>query len=203
MPLDEAPQNGYMDVPSGKLAAVVTYLEMRTFPEPLHDEADGASEFQLRHVARPELEWYRSLYRAVGENWLWSSRLAKDDADLLAIVRHPAVDVHALTHKGRDRGILELDRRRFPEIELAFFGVAPELVGRGAGRFLIGRAVELARSFKPDRFWLHTCTLDHPKAIGFYRQAGFTAYRRAVQILDDPRVAGYLPRTAGPQVPIL
>jgi GNAT superfamily N-acetyltransferase len=193
-------QNGYTDLPPGKLAAVVTYLEMREFPAPV---PDGAGEFTLRRVENPELAWYRSLFRLVGEPWLWSSRLAKDDATVLDIIRDPAVDVNVLTFEGRDAGILELDRRSFPDIELAFLGVVPELVGRGAGRFLIGQAIEMARRWKPGRFWLHTCTLDHPKALGFYRKAGFTPYKRAVEILDDPRVAGRLPRTAAPRIPIL
>ena len=198
-------QNGYTDLPPGRLAAVVTYLEMREWDmlPGLSLAETRPSEFSLRRVENPELAWYRSLFRTVGENWLWSSRLRKDDEALLAIIQHPAVDVHALSHEGRDMGILELDRRQFPEIELAFFGVAPELIGRGAGTFMMRRAVEIARSWKPARFWLHTCTLDHPKAIGFYRKAGFIPYRRAVEILDDPRVAGFLPLTAASQVPII
>ncbi|MSV28643.1 MAG: GNAT family N-acetyltransferase [Bryobacterales bacterium] len=198
-------QNGYTDLPPGKLAAVVTYLEMRGWDTPpgLSLPEAGASEFSLRRVEKPELAWYRSLFRTVGENWLWSSRLRKDDEALLAIIQHSAVDVHALSHEGRDMGILELDRRQFPEIELAFFGVAPELIGRGAGTFMMRRAIKIVRSWKPERFWLHTCTLDHPKAIGFYRKAGFTPYRRAVEILDDPRVAGHLPRTAAPHIPVI
>ena len=53
------------------------------------------------------------------------------------------------------------------------------------------------------RVWVHTCTLDHPRALGFYRAAGFTPYKRTVETFDDPRVTGALPADAAPHVPRL
>jgi ribosomal protein S18 acetylase RimI-like enzyme len=51
--------------------------------------------------------------------------------------------------------------------------------------------------------WVHTCTLDHPSALGFYRRHGFTAIGRAVETFTDPRVLGVLPMDAAPQIPLL
>ena len=53
------------------------------------------------------------------------------------------------------------------------------------------------------RFWVHTCTFDHPSAVDFYRRAGFAPYRRAVEIADDPRLSGLLARSAAPHVPMI
>ena len=53
------------------------------------------------------------------------------------------------------------------------------------------------------RVWVHTCTLDHPRALSFYLQAGFVAYERAVEVADDPRLTGEAPRTAAPHVPVI
>jgi len=66
-----------------------------------------------------------------------------------------------------------MDRRAAPDIELAYFGLTPETVGQGAGRWLMARAIELAFAHRPRRFWVHTCSLDHPGALNFYRRAGF------------------------------
>ena len=88
-------------------------------------------------------------------------------------------------------------------MEIAFLGVVPNLLGKGAGRYLIGRALELAWSRGPRRLTVHTCTLDHPRALEFYLRSGFVPYARSVEIADDPRLVGLLPRTAAPQVPIL
>jgi hypothetical protein len=51
------------------------------------------------------------------------------------------------------------------------------------------------------RFWVHTCSFDHPGALDFYRRSGFRAYAFAVEVADDPRLTGHLPRHAAPQVP--
>jgi hypothetical protein len=84
----------YTRVPAGKVAAIVTHLEMNT--RPALSEAKPSGDYSLRRVTNPSLAWYRDLYRRVGENWLWFSRLVMSDADLENLIRHPAVEVHAL-----------------------------------------------------------------------------------------------------------
>jgi hypothetical protein len=53
------------------------------------------------------------------------------------------------------------------------------------------------------RFWLHTCTFDHPSALAFYQRSGFTPFRRQVEITDDPRLDGICPRGAARHIPIV
>jgi len=194
-------RDGYYDLPPGKLAAVVTYLELRT--PPVIIEAPTTSEFQIRSVSQLDLDWYRQLYRRIGERWLWFSRLRLSDDELRAVLDDPGVDIFALSYNGEDHGLLELDRRRMPDIEITFFGVTTEMIGKGAGRALLAHALKLAWGHQPQRVWLHTCTSDHPSALGFYRKFGFVPYKRAIEIEDDPRVTGEMPRTAAPHVPIL
>ena len=91
--------DGISDVPAGKIAAVVTHLEMTERPA-LRRDPEGA--WTLRRVPAPDLDWFRDLYRRIGEEWLWFSRLQMADAELSAIIRSPMVDVHALVHEGRD-----------------------------------------------------------------------------------------------------
>ncbi len=193
--------DGYHDVPRGKVAAVVTCLEMLAPPAPR--PAIAPPGLSIRRVEQPSLDEYRALYRLVGEPWLWFSRLRMSDAELAAIIHHPAVDVFFLEHDGQPQGLLELDRRGFPEIELAFFGVAPALIGQGAGRYLMAQAIAEAWRRQPSRFWVHTCTLDHPRAVEFYLKSGFRAYERRVEIADDPRLAGQAPLDALPSHPVI
>jgi GNAT superfamily N-acetyltransferase len=192
--------DGYSDVPPGKIAAVVTHLEMTERPA-LRPDPEGA--WTLRKVPSPDLDWFRDLYRRIGEEWLWFSRLQMADAELAAIIRSPMVDVHALVHEGRDEGLLELDFREAGQCELAFFGVAAELIGRGAGRWLMNRALELAWSRQVSRVWVHTCTLDHPSALALYQRSGFRPFRRQIEIADDPRLDGTAPRSAAKHVPMI
>ena len=193
--------NGYTDLPSGKLANIVTFLEMRTPPGDLAPAT--MSGFVVRRVSRPALDWYRKLYRDIGEPWLWFSRLRLSDEELGAILHDPAVDVFSLSHTGVDRGLLEFDRRNFPDIELSFFGVTPALIGKGAGRALLAHCLPLAWELQPERVWLHTCTSDHPSALAFYRKFGFVPYKRGIEIENDPRVTGDIPAEAAPQIPLI
>jgi GNAT superfamily N-acetyltransferase len=194
-------QNGYTNLPRGKIAAVVTYLEMRS-PQPAK-VAPANSDFAIRKVTRPDLDWYRELYREIGEPWLWFSRLRMSDDELRGIIHDARVDVFALSHEGVDGGFLEQDRRHMPDIEISFFGVVSRLIGKGAGRALLEHCLALAWAHHPQRIWLHTCTLDHPGALTFYRKAGFVPYQRAVEITDDPRLTGDLTKAAAPDIPLL
>jgi GNAT superfamily N-acetyltransferase len=192
--------DGYSDVPTGKIAAVVTHLEMTERPAL---RPDPAGAWTLRRVPSPDLDWFRDLYCRVGEEWLWFSRLQMADAELAAIIRSPMLEVHALVHEGRDEGLLELDFRKAGHCELAFFGVTADLIGGGAGRWLMNRALELAWSRPVSRVWVHTCTLDHPSALAFYQRSGFRPFRRQIEIADDPRLDGTAPRSAAKHVPII
>ena len=191
----------FADVPAGKLAAVVTSLEMRERPALRPESSQGGSV--LRHVTTPDLAWFRDLFRRVGEPWLWSSRLAMDDAALAAIIHDPSVEVHVPMAGAQEAGLLELDFRKPHECELSFFGLAPPFVGTGAGRWLMNRAIERAWSRPIRRFWVHTCTFDHQSALGFYVRSGFRPFRLEIEYADDPRLTGLLPRTAAPHVPLI
>jgi GNAT superfamily N-acetyltransferase len=192
--------DGYSDVPAGKIAAVVTHLEMTARPAP---RPDPAGAWSLRRVEMPPLDWFRDLYRRVGEEWLWFSRIRMPDAELSAIIHSPMVEVYALEQEGRDEGLLELDFRDAGQCEIAFFGITAKLIGSGAGRWLMNRALELAW-FRPiGRVWVHTCTFDHPAALAFYQRSGFRAFRRQIEVADDPRLDGVAPRDVARHVPII
>ena len=189
------------DVPAGKIAAIVTSLDMLA-AAPLRPEAPGLA-LTLARAERPDLSWFRDLFRRVGEDWLWFSRRAMSDEALRAIIHDPKIEVHLLKAGDEEAGLLELDRRVPAVCELSYFGLTAKVTGTGAGRWLMNRAIELAWSRPIERFWVHTCTYDHPGALSFYMRSGFRPFRREIEICDDPRLSGVLPRTASPHVPII
>ena len=179
--------DGLHDVPPDRIAAVVTSLEMKSRPA-LRPEIGGP--WQLQRMTRPDPKAYRTLYGKVGDEWIWFSRLIMSDTELTAILWHPQVEVYGLEASGQLEGLLELDYRVEGEAELAFFGVTAPLVGGGAARWLMNRALEKVWQRPISRFWVHTCTLDHPNALGFYRRSGFVPFRRQIEIAPDPRLQG-------------
>ncbi len=193
---------GYSPLAPGQIANLVTCLEMRRAPDPLPNQT-LAPPFRLERFAGADLNAYRSVFQRVGESWLWHSRLTMPDSQLIGILNDPLVESFVLFDAGRQAGILELDFRTAAECELAFIGLTPECIGKAVGQSMMANAIARAWAKPITRFWLHTCSSDHPKALSFYMRSGFKPYAFQVEVQVDPRTTGHLPRHAAPHVPFL
>lgn len=192
---------GYSDIPAGHIASVVTCLEMRQKP----DIAPRAlpEGFTLERYTGDSLDQYRALFRKVGANWLWFARLLMSDEKLTAVLSKDSLEIYVIRHESNDVGLMELDFGVPGEAELAYLGLVVEATGQGIGRAIMNAAIELAWSKPISRFWVHTCSFDHPSALSFYCRSGFVPYALQVEVQPDPRLSGALPLTAAPQVPII
>ena len=204
MPTISVDLDGYTDLPPGRIASFVTHLEMTAPPDPAPRPVPPPG-VALERLAAADLPRYRALFAAVGEPWLWFGRRKLSDTALAAILADPRVEAFAVTRDDADVGLLELDARATGEVELAYFGVTPSAIGAGLGRFMMATALARAWAHAPTpaRVTVHTCTLDHPGALAFYRRAGFVPFKFSIEVAEDPRLTGLLPRTAAPQVPLL
>jgi GNAT superfamily N-acetyltransferase len=154
----------------------VYYLEMtahaaRAGPPP----REGLSVIQAH---RPSVAYYRFLYHTVGSAYYWFSRGKLSDADLAATLHDPRNEVHVLFVDGVPAGFVELDRRVEGEVEIVQFGLMPEFIGQGLGKWFLQWTIDRVWSYRPRRLWLHTCTLDHPTALPNYLKAGFTIWKQ-------------------------
>ena len=194
--------DGYHDLPKGKLANMVTYLEMLAPPSaPLQSQIEPP--LRLVPLGRGDLEGYRMLHREVGDEWLWFSRTVMPDEELRTILDHPDVEPFVLCEAEERLGLLELNFRERGQCELAYLGLKASAIGRGLGRALMEEGTRRAWARPIRRFWVHTCTFDSPAALPFYIRSGFTPYARGLEIHDDFRLTGKLPRTAAPHIPII
>jgi GNAT superfamily N-acetyltransferase len=192
--------DGLHDVPPGKLAMIVTYLEMCAQPEPKPAALPAGVSFE---PLAPEPASYRDLFHRVGvQDWLWFERMELSDAALRDTLTDRDVELFTLRRDGQAEALLELDFRQEGACELAYFGLTSALMGNGCGRFLMTQAITRAWGRPIARFHVHTCTLDSPGALAFYQRSGFKPVRQQVDICDDPRLTGFLPEDAGPHVPI-
>nr|WP_315383794.1 GNAT family N-acetyltransferase [uncultured Sphingomonas sp.] len=192
---------GLLPVANDHIATIVTALEMRERPRP---RPMPPSPFRLIHWPAPDSEKYRALFRRVGGPWLWFSRLVMEEARLRAILDDPQVAVYAVVDRaGVEVGMLELDFRDEASCELSYVGLVPEITGKGHGGWLMAQALAFAWRKDVTRVWVHTCTLDHPAALGFYRRHGFVPYKRTIETFPDPRLLGVLPADAAPYIPCL
>ncbi len=184
----------------GTIRSVITHLHMIQPPSDIGEAHDPQLSETGHFVERADgmgVADYRALYRAVGERWLWWERTCFSDTELAEAIAPPGVEIRLLKRGGGADAVLgyaELDRRRPGNVEIAYFGLVPEAIGRGLGRYLM--TVTLAAAWaghgdtpRPRRVWLHTCSEDHPGALDFYHRAGFRICGREMRIIPDPRRA--------------
>ena len=157
----------------------ITKLEMTARPAnvrpQLRHDHDGGRVMLLK-VKRPPVHFYRYLYETVGRDHVWVERTRMSDEDLAAIVQDERVELYVLYCEGAPAGYAELDFRKMPDAELAYFGIVSDFLGRGLGSFLLATAIDTAWSKPIERFWVHTNTLDHPRALPLYQKMGFVPY---------------------------
>lgn len=177
----------------GEISTQVIHLEMLRPPEraPAQPPETGRS-VTLERMGVPTTRFYRYLYNGVGGDWFWVSRRIMDDETLGRTLARPGAEYHLLRVDGEPAGYCELERSADgSETELSYFGLMPDFIGLGLGRYFIDAAVDLAWAPGVKRVWVHTCDLDHPRAIGNYMAAGFAPFARETEILPDPRLAGF------------
>lgn len=165
-----------------------TYLEM-TERTQLRPAAPGAPRFDLVRVEAPCPELNRCLYTAVGTDWWWHVRLSWDYARWMSYLDRAELETWVAYVGGTPAGYFELERQEGGHVELAYFGLLPAFIGRGLGGPLLTAAIARAWDMGARRVWVHTCDLDHPRALGSYQARGFRIYRteeKGEELPDQP-----------------
>ena len=149
----------------------------------------AAVAYQLLRAEIPCPELNRFLYTAVGSAWWWYTRLSWDYARWLAYLDRPELQTWVAYVSGTPAGYFELERQAERDVEIAYFGVMPNFIGKGLGGALLSAAVPKAWDMGGGRVWVHTCTLDHPHALRNYQARGFEVFRteeRSEELPDQP-----------------
>lgn len=166
-----------------------TYLEL---VDPSQLRPMRLTDPHARFVKRAPcpVERYRALYRDVGGPWHWRDREIWSDAELSAYLSQPQISVWELEVAGESAGYFELRRQDDGAVEIVYFGLVPRFIGRGLGGAMLTRAVTEAWELGASRVWLHTCTLDSPRALPNYRARGFREFRTETYTTDVVTNAG-------------
>ncbi|WP_428247130.1 GNAT family N-acetyltransferase [Ferrovibrio sp.] len=177
----------------GRFDVTVVYLDMTTAPAEVPNPAPLLdAKLALLKLDNPTPSYYRYLYTAVGKPWHWVERHRLSDADLTDIIQHNDVEIFVPYIGGVPAGYVELDRRDPPinengAINIAYFGLVPDSLGRGLGPWFLRWAVQYAFSKGIPRLTVNTCNLDHPAALPLYQKVGFRPYQSREAVFD-PRI---------------
>lgn len=169
------------------MQVVVTYLEMRDASS--LRAATGGPQLELRRLGEPCAALNRFFYVEVGRAWRWVDRLSWTDDAWQAWVERPQLSTWIAGHAGNPVGYAELDHVG-DDLEVTYFGLLPQFIGRGMGAVALTQVIEAAWSLGPRRVWLHTCSLDHPGARANYERRGFRAYKEEFFDAPDPVPSG-------------
>lgn len=156
-----------------------TYLEL-TDPAQLVPFRLEDPLLRLARVPVPSVPLVQRLYKEVGERYHWVDRWRWPAAEWHAWVSRIGYGVWILSYDGELAGFFELKSDEEGSAEIELFGLVEKFHGRGFGKHLLTAAVEIAFAVGNRRVWLHTCTLDDPKALPNYLKRGFREFRKEV-----------------------
>ena len=152
------------------------YLEMRS-PLALKEKT-GACGLNMVECELKQFQFNRFLYELVGQAWNWTDKLSWTDAQWKAYAHSPDLRTWVAYFRGIPAGYYELQCQLNRDVEIAYFGLAPEFIGQGFGGYLLTHAIRSAWNIPGTRrVWVHTCNLDHPGALNNYQARGMKIYK--------------------------
>lgn len=160
-----------------QLSYTITYLEMPKRPSFGYPPMPMGTSAALLRADDPPLWYFMSLYDAVGRDYAWEDMHAVPADEVKEQLARS--EIYTLVDKGWPQGFFMLEGLAENVVELAYFGMVPEAVGRGLGGWMLKTAILTAWD-RPGtkKLTINTCTLDHPRALALYQKNGFTPVRR-------------------------
>ncbi len=161
------------------MSQVVTYYLEMTSPQ-LLNEKSKPDYFEIIEAEIKQFKFNKFLYQFVGEDWSWNDKLTLSDKKWKLYAENDNLRTWVAYYKGSIAGFYELEKQHGANVEIAYFGLAPNFIGIGLGGYLLTHAVRSAWDwFGTKRVWVHTCTLDHEGALNNYKARGFDVYRES------------------------
>ncbi len=155
---------------------IITYLEMKS-PQELHPRRSEDTRFAIREATVRQWQFNRFLYQFIGGPWAWTDKAAWSDEEWRAYAESESLRTFVASYDGSIAGYYELMREPSGDVEIRYFGLAPQFIGRGLGGALLTSALEEGWAWQARRVWVHTCTRDHPAAVDHYRARGMKVFR--------------------------
>lgn len=167
----------------------VTWLEMTARPNYARPPAPVGKPAALLKAEAPPAWFFLGLYDAVGSTYAWEDMHAEPEEDLTAWLAQPTTQLFTLMREGWPHGFFMLDQTQPTVCNLAYFGLVPEALGSGLGKFLLQSAIHMGWDVSgTEKMTVNTCTLDHPRALGLYQKSGFVPVRQEkhTRVLSRP-----------------
>ena len=163
-----------------EVSYTVTYLEMTEKPTYPYPPMPTGGPTVLLAADEPPVRYFLNMYDAVGAEYEWTDQHERPLQEVKEFLHDPLVTMFTLIRNGWPAGFFILDTRVTGECDLAYFGLVPEAVGLGLGKYLLHTAILMGWDTPGvTKLTVNTNSLDHPRALPLYQKAGFAPVRRA------------------------
>lgn len=190
------------------MKVTTTTLEMREAPPGAPPALPD--DVRLDRATDVPPEYARFLYGLVGGPWRWTDRLGWSRQQWLDELSVPGTEFWILYGGGVPLGYLHLQPVQQDDglhVEIRYFGLVEQAIGRGLGGRLLARGIDAAWSVPErtdglpavSRVWVHTCSLDGPAALANYQARGLVVCAVEESDEDQPeQPLGSWVSTGGP-----
>ena len=161
-----------------------TYLEMVS-PHQLKPAMLADDRIRIDPAIECPPSFFRYLYTEVGRNYHWIDRLSWTNEQICAYLGQASVSVWVMYCAGAPSGYFELRQHEDDSVEIVYFGLLTEFIGRGLGKYMLTIAAKQAWERTNNRIWVHTCTLDHPAALSNYLRRGFKQFQKETYLINS------------------
>ena len=154
------------------------YLEIYSLKDLKESKIDN-NNFRIKCVKPNDFQLNKFFYKNVGKKHNWVDRLVWTDKNWTEYTTDNKVKTFIIKKKNDLVGYFELIFHKEPnEVEIAYLGLLEEYQNKKIGSFLLYSAIKKAFLEKPNRVWVHTCSLDHKNALKNYMARGMKIYKK-------------------------
>ena len=154
----------------------IYYLEF-TSPKELRPSRINDPKFRINECTVKQYQYNRFLYEFIGSDWHWLDKSHDSSEKWQAYVNDANLRTFVAYYEGSIAGYYELRKYDDGNVEICYFGLAPDFIGKGFGGALLTHAINSAFEWGASRVWVHTCTLDHKNALNNYLARGMKIYK--------------------------
>ena len=154
-----------------------SYLEISSLND-LNESINPSESYFIELVEPSDFQLNKFFYKNVGKNYHWIDRLVWTEKQWIAYTSDKKVKTYVLKNNNDFAGYFELIFHKDKnEIEIAYLGLLEEYQNKKLGSYLLSSAIKNSFLKKPNRVWVHTCSLDHKNALNNYLSRGMKVFK--------------------------
>ena len=154
------------------------YLEINSLNQ-LNDSKNHPKNFNIHLVKPTDFQLNKFFYKNVGKKHHWVDRLIWTENQWIEYTSSKEVETYVLKNNNDLAGFFEIILHiKENEVEIAYLGLLKEYQNQNLGSFLLSSAIKTSFLKKPQRVWVHTCSLDHKNALNNYISRGMKVFKK-------------------------